>query len=889
MRQTPPEAAVTEGLLLVLLPEAEASALPLEHTAVTAHLTGPVVEVRVEQTFGNPFDQPIEVTYLFPLPHRAAVTGFEMRLDGRIIRGCVQEREEGRRRYEEARDQGRQASLLEQERPNLFTVSVANVLPGRQIQVLLSYQEHLPFDEGAYRFVFPMVVTPRYIPHLPLSPPSEALGEGGAVPDADRITAPLQPPEERPGGDIELTLTLDAGVPIEEPCCPSHPVRVRRLDGRRVEVQLAGDRLIPNKDFVLTYRPTGRSIRPALWLHRENADTGTFLLSVLPPRDLDPSQVHPKEMIFVFDRSGSMGGTPIVQARNALKSCLRGLNPPDTFHIIIFDDQVDTFTPDPVPFTQEQVDRADAFIDRVQARGGTEILAALQAALRLPPDPERLRTLVFLTDGSVGNEEQVLRALAQGLGKARVFTFGIGPAVNRYLLDKMAQLGRGAAEFLLPDQDLEEAISRFQNRVAFPLLTDLELSWSDGQVQEVYPQPIPDLFQGQPLEVVGRYRGRGTMILGLVGQGCAGPYREEVPVDLAAEAEHPALPRLWARARIEHLLDLERAEPQRQPEIREEIIGLAVRYSLLSPYTSFVALDEAQEGPLTGPPKPVRVSLPLPEGLDYDLLTGREAPFRLAMAAPAAGISAAMPQQMGRRLFHLRSPSEAQGFAEFAALDFAGPAEAALGPAVPEASEVEERVPHREALDDPAGAALRWLARTQNVDGSWGRGYIRLAATAGAVIAFARQGHTPRGGHFRPQLTRAVQWLTRQATPDPADRALVAWALAEVARATGHSEDAAAAEAARAGLPANLPGWAGAAADLAAGRPVHSPTRLPLSLASEEHLQALVVAALTGEPSARGRVLQHQVATGNEAGQIRIGGVEPVLATAWGAVILSVT
>lgn len=855
---------VTEGLLLVLLANEEASALPLEHTEVTAQVTGPVAEVKVEQTFHNPFDEPIEVTYLFPLPAEAAVTDFEMRLSERVIRSCVQEREKARRQYEESRDQGHQASLLEQERPNLFTVSVANILPGCKIIVALSYQERLPFDDGEYRFVFPMVVTPRYLPRQ-------------GVPDAQQVTAPLQPPEERSGGDIHLTLTLDAGVPIEEPRCLSHPVQVRRLKDQRVEVRLAGERVIPNKDFVLTYRPTGEAIRPAMWAHREGEEEGIFLLSVLPPGDLDLGQVQPKEMIFVFDRSGSMGGTPIGQARNALKACLRGLNREDTFHLIVFDDRVESFTSRPVPLTQQQIDRADAFIDRVEARGGTEILQALQAALQVRPDPQRLRTLVFLTDGSVGNEEKVLRALRQQLGSARVFTFGVGPAVNRYLLAKMAQLGRGAAEFLLPDQNIEEAISRFQNRVAFPLWTDLELSWSGGLVGDVYPQPIPDLFQGQPLEVVGRYHGPGPVTLRLTGQTAAGLHTVELPLDLtAAGPEHSALPRLWARARIDHLLDLERQEPQRKAELRDEIIGLAVRYALMSPYTSLVAIDEFKEGPQAGPPQPVRISLPLPEGLDYDLLTNR----RIALISPALAPRSAVPSNIWFCAMMGISPSEATD--SFSYKKKVAKPPAAMAPRVP-----HEESPASPTLDDPVGAALQWLARSQNVDGSWGRGYVRLSATAAAVIAFARQGHTPHTGRFRPQLTRAVQWLTWQAVPDPADRALVAWALAEIAQATGRSENEAMAKSARAGLPANLPGLAGAATDLAAGRTVHLAVRLPFSLASEEDLQAWVVAALKGEDSARDRVIRQQVATGNEVGQIRIGGVDPVLATAWGAVILS--
>lgn len=881
--------SITEGTILVN--GAEASPLPLEHTEVVAHVTGPVASVQVTQTFGNPFDEPIEVTYLFPLPHEAAVTAFEMHVGGRVIRGQVQEREEARRIYEEARDEGRRAGLLEQERPNLFTVSVAHIAPGHKIEISLAYQEHLHFDDGEYRFVFPMVVTPRYIPQ-------------GGVPDAARVVAPLQPPDERPGGDVELTLTLDAGVPIEEPRCRSHAVQTRRLDAQRVEVRLAGESVIPNKDFVLTYRPTGNTVRQALWLHRESEDSGTFLLCLLPPRDLAPEATRPKEMIFVLDRSGSMGGTPIVQARHALKACLRSLNPGDTFHLILFDHEVETFTEGPVPFTQDHLDRADAFLDRVQARGGTEILKALETALQVKPDPERLRTLVFLTDGAVGNEEPVLRHLSRELGRARVFTFGVGPAVNRYLLAKMAQLGRGAAEFLLPEQDLEEALARFQNRVAFPVLTDIELSWSYGVARDVYPQPVPDLFLGQPVEVVGRFHGGGRTTLRIRGQTASGPHTGELTVDFtAATPEQEALPRLWARARIDHLLDRERESPRAKSDLRDEIIGLAVKHSLMSPYTSFVAVDEVKEGQASSPPKPVQISLPLPEGLDYDLLVGRPT-YRLAMAASGlrggamAGLACAMPR------FCAAPAAEADlGMPAFLRRARSQP-DLCVSPAAMVLREALEEVETEAGgeLKDRPGAALRWLARTQNVSGSWGRGGEEMATTAVAVLAFALNGHTHRRGHFRAPLTRAVRWLEQQTPTEPTTAALLAWARAEIARQTEREDDL---EAARRALD-SLPAGDGSALAEAVRRaaltaaqqagldvaPIESePGRaaVPTDLRDLDDLRTLLLAALSGQSeAARERLAAYQVGGhAPEAGSVQVGSLPPVIATAWGALVLS--
>jgi Ca-activated chloride channel family protein len=633
----------------------------------------------------------------------------------------------------------------------------------------------VPYEQGAFEFVLPTVVLPRYVPPDPQNTP----------PDAARISAtPLLPEEHRDGHTLSISVTLDAGK-LTSITSPSHELAVSQ-QRHTATVTLRQAESIPNKDFVLRYAVAGQQFETAAFSYRPAGQPGTALLMLTPAANLAPEDILPRELLFVFDRSGSMGGDSIVQARNALHACLRALNPGDRFNIFPFNNRVEQFSPVALDFTQENVNRADAYISQIEAGGGTEIRGAIKTALEQPRDSEYLRVVVFMTDGAVGNEDQVLRELRPMLNEARVYAFGIGSAVNRFLLDKLAEVGRGTVEYIFPGQAIEDAVQRFQNRAAFPVLVDVQLDWGDNRVTDAYPDPLPDLYAGQPLSVLARFHGSGTSRVRLSGRTPRGSYEQVLEVEWPQvtpdrSAAWSVLAQMWARARIDALMTSERDNPQRKSQVRDEIIGLALEHHLLSPYTAFVAVEQ-EHHPERAQAQQVVVPIHLPQG------TRREAfeppapdPSGLRMMLASGTLPASAPQARGagfadqflQRLSpraHKRSAAGGAPERMRGIVAYSSPAEEAAAAPAPVVSH-EQRYT----------AALRYLARTQGVSGAWAESPV---ATALVLLAFLRRRHTDSAGNFRPQLTRAVRWLSVQAhTPHAAP--VVAWALAHLANTTG--------------------------------------------------------------------------------------------------------
>lgn len=738
-----------------------ASPLPLEKTTVTGQILGPLAVVSVTQRFANPLDEPAELEYLFPLPHEAAITGFELRIGTRRVQSALQELEEARRQFDEAREAGSRAGLLEQHRPNLFSIRLTNVQPGEAIEAQVRYQERVRFDDGSYQFVFPMGITPRY------GSPEHPQEQRG-------VDAPIAAAGERIG-PVEIELAVDSGFATADPVSPSHPLAITRLDERRFSVRLGGP-AIPDHDFVMRcaalpeQRPAGAVL--AAWRSVEK-DGGTFLATLVPPplgdEMADPA---PREFVFVLDRSGSMSGEPIAQARNALRACLRALNPQDTFRILLFDDQLEWYRPQASSVTQAEIDAADRYLDGVDGRGGTEIIPALEEALKAKDSSGRARFIVFLTDGAVSAEERALDQLRKQVGRARLFTFGIGPSVNRALLQQMARIGRGTAEFLQLTEDIEGAIIRFQDRVAFPVLTDLVLQVSGGRAWDVYPVMLPDLYVGQPLEILGRLKAEPGKAVSLTVAGRVGQKDVTLQAELPAGAgEEPALSRLWARARVDDLIEQVSSGGRAAHKTREEVIGLALEYNLVTPFTAFIAIDP-QAPKKRGKPVPLQVAQPLPEGLDISGFMGGQRSLKQA-SAPAGwtGAAAPLPSMPMASLSPLRSsapPPPAQAGAGQGGMSFAEAGPPALFYQDKDTSVEEDLV---NALP-PAGAnlppqereaLLRWLARSQRVDGSWEND---LEWTLAALLVFLRAGHTTRAGSFRVQVRRAAAWIIQAQAAD---------------------------------------------------------------------------------------------------------------------------
>lgn len=726
------------------------SSLPLEHTAVVAQITGPIASVSVTQRFGNPFDRPIDLTYLFPLPQDAAVVGFELRVGTRVIHSRIEEVEAARKAFDAARETGKRAGLIEERRPNLFSIDLANIQKGETILATMRYHERLPFDDGEYRFVFPMGLTPKY--HRD---PREA----------ERTDSPVAPAGS-PIGTVDIQVAIDAGVALEEPNSPSHAIEVSRLDERRVHVRTAGE-ILPNKDLVVRYRIAEDDVRAAAWIAKGKA-ASTLLLTAIPPRLDASAEPAPREFVFVIDRSGSMTGGPMDQAKNALRACIRSLGVADTFAILAFDDHLEWHRPGAVAVTQDAVKAADAWLNTLYARGGTEITLAVQSALGLPNDPSRQRYLLFLTDGAVSAEREVLAIVRKRIGGSRMFTFGIGPSVNRALLADMASAGKGTAEFLQVDEDIEEALIRFQDRVSYPAVQDVRVEWKGVRAWDVYPPTLPDLYHGQPLELAARVQSAGGASVVLTGKRGGEDWRLEIPLPVAND--DPAVGRVWAKARTSALVDEIEAGSTDTSTLRAEVISLAMEHHLMTRFTSLVAIDE--ETTTGGEAKHVRVSTPLPEGLVAEGFFGG-GPVA-AGARAITGVFAIPPV--------LRAPVAPQAMA------MSAPPPPPPPPPAPQlfAPLREEEEPTLVESENP----LRMLARTQNVSGSWGTGELEVELTAAAMLAFVRRGHTTRSGHYRRQLAKALQWLLAARAVGNAAVAR-AVALAEMGEAIGEASLAA--------------------------------------------------------------------------------------------------
>jgi Ca-activated chloride channel family protein len=604
---------VTQGMLLIRDPRGAAPECPLKRTDVRASISGPLARVTVTQEFKNEATDTIEAVYVFPLPHQAAVNNMNLLVGDRVVRGTIRTRDEARAVYDAARNAGRTAALLDQERPNIFTQSVANIRPGENVRIEISYVERLGYEGGTYEFVFPMVVGPKYNP--------------AGTPDAHRISPPVAPPATRAGHDLTLSVTLDAGVSVDWLASPSHEIITERPAPSRAAVRLRQKAVIPNKDFVLRYDVAGNRIQDAVLTHRSERG-GFFALMLQPPERVAPAEIRPKEIVFVLDTSGSMSGFPMEKAKEAMALTLSNLNPSDTFNLITFAGDTHILFPGPVPASADNLARAKQFLRSRHGSGGTEMMKAVRAALDPSAARDAIRVVCFMTDGYVGNENEII-AEVRAHPNARVFSFGIGNSVNRFLLDKMAEAGRGEVEYVRLSDDGSAAAKRFHERVHNPVLTDITVEWNGLAVTDVLPARISDLFSAKPLVVTGRYAtpGKGTLrVRGKLGNA---PFVRDVPVELPASApQHEVLPVLWARTRVESLMH--------DPGSEAEITQLGLDYRLMTPYTSFVAVEETvvTEG---GKPRKVEVPVEIPDGVSYDGIFGDQAsPAPMAMIAPAS-------------------------------------------------------------------------------------------------------------------------------------------------------------------------------------------------------------------------------------------------------------
>ena len=608
----------------------EQIAFPLKHTHVQAKVTGNLSRVEVTQRFENPFAATLEAVYIFPLPDEAAVDEMVIRIGDRTIQGSIKQRQEAQQIYEQAKQQGHTAGLLEQERDNIFTQSLANIQPGEQIDVIIRYSDSLKFEGGNYEFVFPMVVGPRYIPGTTIE---DAAGSGSApapmtrnqdtdlVPDASRLNAPVLPPGHRSRHDIQVTIEIDAGVKIQNVASPSHQIQVAHTE-QGVRVNLEGGDTVPNKDLILRYQVGGDRTQSTV-LTQTDQRGGHFAVYLIPALQYRSDQLVPKDVVFLIDTSGSQSGAPLMQCQELMRRFIAGLNPDDTFSIIDFSDNTQQLSPVPLTNTSQNRSRAMGYINQLNAGGGTELLRGIRAVLNFPvTDPGRLRSIVLLTDGYIGNENQILSEVQRRLKPGnRIHSFGAGSSVNRFLLNRIAELGRGIAQVIRHDEFPDRVTEKFFRQINNPVLTNLQVQWEgSGEAPILYPATLPDLFAEQPLVLFGRKPDRHDGKLHITGVAAGGMrYMQTFNLNFDA-TRNPAIAQLWGRARIKDLTN-QMVSGETKLGV-DAVTEVALTYQLLSPYTAFVAVgDDVRVAP-TAEFVSVQVPIEMPEGIRYEGIFG---------------------------------------------------------------------------------------------------------------------------------------------------------------------------------------------------------------------------------------------------------------------------
>ena len=636
---------VTQGALRIVEKDGGIVECPLKHTDVQAEISGFVARVKVTQTFHNPTKEKIEAVYVFPLPHEAAVDEMTMVIGERKIVGLIKRRAEARSIYEQALLAGQTAALLEQERPNIFTQSVGNIEPGQEVRIEISYVDVLRYDMGTYEFAFPMVVGPRYIPGTPSgsTPPNPRELEGKVsppvadtdrVPDASRISPPVLKPGVRNGHDIALSISLDAGVPIQHLKSANHQATIEQGE-RTAAIKLSEADSLPNKDFVLRYSVVGKKPEMALLAHtgdysldRRQLGNGYFMLMIQPKEDERLTKSPPREIIFLCDVSGSMSGEPTAKVIEAMQGMLKLCRPQDTIQVINFASEATKLWDKPVPVNDENIGKALGYSAGFEGRGGTEMIKGVRMAIDEPIDKERLRIVVMLTDGYIGNEAEIIEHVGKHCGdQIRFWCVGIGSSPNMFLVDGVAKQGGGMGKQLGLQDESQPLVQEIMTRIQRAQLAKLKIDWGELKVSETYPAKLPELWAGRPVIVYGRYAQPENVNEAVIaatlnvsgnveGEDVSWPLRVDLPIK---QPKNDVLSKVWARQKIEDLM--QQTFYQGSPAVEEMVTGIALDYKLMSQYTSFVAVDSSKPVESTEPvkmPRRMLVPVPLPEGTRWE-------------------------------------------------------------------------------------------------------------------------------------------------------------------------------------------------------------------------------------------------------------------------------
>jgi Ca-activated chloride channel homolog len=604
---------------MVVSDDPEKDAMPLKSTRADVKIAGTVAEVKITQVYRNTGKKTLEAIYVFPASTRAAVHAMRMTIGERVIEAEIMERQKARETYEGAKKEGKTTSLLEQQRPNVFQMNVANILPNDEIKVELTYMELLQPENNIYEFVYPTVVGPRY---------TTKTAEG--APDTDKWVQNPYLHEGQPSPyTFGLNVDLLSPVPIDKLVSPSHEVQINYSGKTGAHIKIKDEKTAGKKDFVLRYGLAGGKIDSGLLLY-PGQEENYFLLMMEPPAKVTSKEVLPREYIFIVDISGSMYGFPLDTTKALMQDIIKGLKPKDSLNVLLFAGGSAILSPPgSLPATEANKQKALDFIKSRSGGGGTNIVPAMQQALALPRTPGVSRIVTVATDGYVDVEPEVFQLIRDNLGAANLFAFGIGTSVNRHLIEGMARTGMGEPFVVLNAGEAPKQAARFRNYIANPVLTDIKVAFEGFETYDVEPKAVPDLFALRPITILGKYRGSPAGAIVVRGKTAQGPFEKKIDLGEAkASQDNAALRLLWARQRIMNLVDFASLERDNQ-EVVKEVTALGLKYSLMSPYTSFVAVDKVKRG--DGQLVTVKQPLPLPEGVS-DLAVVQ--PMAMAPAAP---------------------------------------------------------------------------------------------------------------------------------------------------------------------------------------------------------------------------------------------------------------
>jgi Ca-activated chloride channel family protein len=581
--------------------DASVDKLPLKATSAKVAIAGVISDVKVTQVYRNTGTKALEAIYLFPGSTRSAVYGMTMTIGTRVLKAQIKERGQARADYEQAKQQGRSASLLEQHRPNVFQMNVANIMPGDEIRVELSYTELLVPTDGTYAFVYPTVVGPRYA------------GKSGTTSDTGEqwVANPYTHAGEKPDTTFDLEVKLSAGLPIQRMSCDTHKTAIA-YDGK-ADATLKLDPSEAhggNRDVIVKYQLAGGAVQSGLLLDQGKGEN-TFLLMAQPPKRVTPKDLPPREFVFIMDISGSQMGFPIEVSKVLMKEMIQGLRPQDLFNVMVFEGSSALWSPSSQHATPENAQQALAFVRSQNGGGSTELGSAMRRALGLPRVPGISRSFVVSTDGFISADGQVFDIIRKNLGSANLFAFGIGSSVNRHLIEGMAHAGQGEAFVITrPEQAAAEA-ERFRAYVSSPVLTNLRLTTNGFSIQDLEPMQLPDVLADRPVICLGKWKGEARGTVTLSGISGSGPWSQSFEVGQVKDRHHGALPQLWARQRIQMLSDYDQFG--QDADRKAQVIQLGLTYHLLTAYTSFVAVDNQVRN--HGSATTVTQPLPLPEGV----------------------------------------------------------------------------------------------------------------------------------------------------------------------------------------------------------------------------------------------------------------------------------